>query len=549
MAESDTKAAPEPAPEEKEVKPAWREALDRANRVVKKNRRYQVVLMVLFAVSVALMSVFWLWSQSPDYQPLYGNQELYDVASVVNVLDQNNIAYKIHPASGQVMVDVGRLSDARMQLAVSGVQARMPEGLETLDGQEIGTSQFVENVRYRRGLEGELAQTIISLKPVRNARIHLALPKQSSFIRKQGKPSASVFVDLFPGYRLSNEQIEGIVNLVAASVANMNRSDVSVIDQSGKLLSSDVLLGNSVLSEASKQLDFKRQVEAHFQQRISALLEPLVGAANFRAQVSANVDFEQVVQTVEQYDPGAPVLRSEQGREVATSGLGARGIPGALSNQPPNEEGQAEEEQSSNIQSEFVRNYEVDKVIRQVANHQGRVQKLSVAVVLNEQPDEALGIGDWDQARIATIQQMIIDATGIDQARGDQISIHTAPFVPVTHVEPVGLAWWQQPQVLYFVKYGCGTLLGILVIMFLLRPMMKQITLKMNEPEVIPQITQETETQFDEKGRKVIFDDTFDLLPPELADFETQVTQMRELSTKAPARVAQVIKLWMNSYE
>ncbi|WP_257275898.1 MULTISPECIES: flagellar basal-body MS-ring/collar protein FliF [unclassified Endozoicomonas] len=550
MAESETNATPEQAPEEKEVKPVWREALDRVSEVLKNNRNYQVVLMVLFAVSVALMSVFWLWSQSPDYQPLYGNQELYDVASVVNVLEQNSIAYKIHPASGQVMVDVGRLSDARMQLAVSGVQARTPEGLETLDGQEIGTSQFVENVRYRRGLEGELAQTIISLKPVRNARIHLALPKQSSFIRKQGKPSASVFVDLFPGYRLSNEQIEGIVNLVAASVTNMNRSDVSVIDQSGKLLSSDVLLGNSVLSEASKQLDFKRQVEAHFQQRISALLEPLVGSVNFRAQVTANVDFEQVVQTVEQYEPGAPVLRSEQGKEVLNSGQGARGIPGALANQPPEEGEQAQAEQGNNTHSEFVRNYEVDKVIRQVANQQGRVQKLSVAVVLNEQPDEALGIGNWDQARIATIQQMIIDATGIDQARGDQISIHTAPFVPVTHVEPVGLAWWQQPQVLYYVKYGCGTLLGILVIMFLLRPMMKQITIKMDEPAVLPQISEETDsTQFDQQGRKVIFDDTFDLLPPELADFETQVTQMRELSSKAPARVAQVIKLWMNSYE
>lgn len=145
---------------------------------------------------------------------------------------------------------------------------------------------------------------------------------------------------------------------------------------------------------------------------------------------------------------------------------------------------------------------------------------------------------------------MIIDATGIDQARGDQISIHTAPFVPVTHVEPVGLAWWQQPQVLYFVKYGCGTLLGILVIMFLLRPMMKQITVKMEEPEALPPPTpEESGAQFDQKGRKVIFDDTFDLLPPELADFETQVTQMRELSSKAPARVAQVIKLWMNSHE
>ena len=553
MAEAETKTA-EPAEVEvpEENVPAWKQALRKVQGSFQNNRAYQMFLMVGMAASIALLAVFWLWSQSTDYQPLYGNQELYDVANVAEVLEQNSISYKVHPSTGQVMVDAGRLTDARMQLAIAGVQARSPEGLETLDGQEMGTSQFVESVRYRRGLEGELARTIISLKPVRNARVHLALPKRSSFIRKQEKPSASVFVDLFPGYRLSPEQVEGIVNVVATSVANMDRKDVSVIDQNGKPLSSDVLLGNSVLSEATKQLDFKRQVESHFQNRISVLLEPLVGPANFRAQVTANVDFEQVVQTVEEYEPGAPVLRSEQGREQVNVGGAAKGVPGTLSNQPPEENDPAEgEAQANNTQSEFVRNYEVDKVIRQTSNQQGRVQKLSVAVVLNEQPDAALGIAGWDPARIETIRQMIIDATGIEVARGDQISIHTAPFVPVVNVEPVPLAWWQQPQVLYYVKYGCGTLLAMLVVLFLLRPMMKQVTLKLEEPiQALPAPVEEAEEpKVDEKGRRMVFDETFDLLPPELADFETQVTHMRKLSTKEPARVAQVIKLWMSNYE
>ena len=360
----------------KENVPAWKQSLKTVQDYFQNNRAYQMFLMVGMAASIALLAVFWLWSQSTDYQPLYGNQELYDVANVADVLEQNKITYKIHPTTGQVMVDAGRLTDARMQLAIAGVQARSPEGLESLDGQEMGTSQFVEGVRYRRGLEGELARTIISLKPVRNARVHLALPKRSSFIRKQEKPSASVFVDLFPGYRLNPEQVEGIVNVVATSVANMDRKDVSVIDQNGKPLSSDVLLGNSVLSEATKQLDFKRQVEGQFQERISTLLEPLVGPANFRAQVTANVDFEQVVQTVEEYEPGAGVLRSEQGREKVNVAGAARGIPGTLSNEPPEETDPAEAEaQGNNTQSEFVRNYEVDKVIRQTSNQQGKSAK------------------------------------------------------------------------------------------------------------------------------------------------------------------------------
>ena len=556
MAEAATETATETAPEGNTVisteVPVWKEALDKTRTFFRHNRSYQLLLMVGMATSIALLSVFWLWSQSTDYQPLYGNQELYDVSNVAGVLEKSDIAYKIHPTTGQVMVDAGRLTDARMKLAIAGVQARTPEGLESLDGQEMGTSQFVEGVRYRRGLEGEIAQTIISMKPVRNARVHLALPKRSSFVRQQEKPTASVFVDLFPGYKLSADQIEGIVNVVATSVSNMDRKDVSVVNQYGKLLSSDVLLGNSVLSEATKQLDFKRQVESHFQDRINMLLEPLVGPANFRAQVTANVDFEQVVQTIEEYEPNASILRSEQGREQVNSGGPARGVPGTLSNQPPDAAAPAENEVANNTQTEFVRNYEVDKMVRQVSNQQGRVQKLSVAVVLNETPDAALGITNWDQARVETIRQMIIDATGIEEARGDQISIHTAPFVPVVNVEPVPLAWWQQPQILYYVKYGSGTLLAMLVVLLLLRPMMKQVTLKLGEPvEALPApVTEEVEKQKDgEQARKVAFDETFDLLPPELADFETQVTHMRKLSGKEPARVAQVIKLWMSNYD
>ena len=336
MAEADVPTVSEETQKESPSKSFWQGYIEKVKHFFKGSSGYQLVLVVILASGIALLSVSWLWSQSIDYQPLYGNQELYDVAGIVDVLEKEGINYRLHPASGQVMVDAGQLSSARMKLSMAGIQAQAPVGLESLEKQEMGTSQFIENIRYRKGLEGELAKTVISLNPVRNARIHLAIPKRSSFIRRLEKPTASVFVNILPGYKLSDEQVEGIINLVATSVANMQREDVSVVDQYGKLLSADVLLNSSALGrEATKQLDFKYQVESRFQQRVSNLLEPILGPANFRAQVTASVDFEKVIQTVEKFDPSTSVLRSEQGKNKTSNGAFARGVPGTLSNQHP----------------------------------------------------------------------------------------------------------------------------------------------------------------------------------------------------------------------
>ncbi|MGB0360580.1 MAG: flagellar basal-body MS-ring/collar protein FliF, partial [Endozoicomonas sp.] len=545
--------------QEKQGVSFFQESREQVREFLQKNKGYQTLSMIMLSAAIALLVVLWLWSQAADYHPLYGNQELYEVASIVEVLEREGVNYKLHPESGQVMVDAGQISQARMKLSIAGIQARSPEGLDALDHQELGASQFMEGVRYLRGLEGELAQTIISLKSVRNARVHLAIPKQSSFIRRKEKPSASIFVNLFPGYRLSVEQVEGIINLVATSVANMSRADISVVDQSGRLLSTEALEKSGALGEVSRQFDFKQEVEARYQARISHLLEPLVGPGNFRAQVTASVDFEKVVQTVEQYDPATAVLRSEQGKEQKSIGGAAIGVPGTLSNQPPADTDENEEAES-NSKSEFVRNYEVDKVTRQVSNHQGRIEKLSIAVVFNNKAEDAISgsVADWDQARLESMRQMIIDATGLDQARGDQISIHSAPFVPVEGAPDSTLDWWQQPQTLYYVKYGCGTLLAILVLFFLVRPMMQQVTVNLGPPkeQMLPALAEDGSAALshhmegeDPEKRRAMFDESFQLLPPELADFETQVTHMRKLSMKQPERVAQVVQLWMSTHE
>ncbi|MDD7805859.1 MAG: flagellar basal-body MS-ring/collar protein FliF [Endozoicomonas sp. (ex Botrylloides leachii)] len=547
MAEADVPKVSEDAEPKQFPEGIWPKYLDKAKQILKGSSGYQAMLVVLLAAGLALLIVSWLWSQSTDYQPLYGNQELYDVASIVSILEKEGIDYRLHPVSGQVMVDAGQRSLARMKLSVAGIQAQKPTGLESLEKQEMGASQFIENIRYRKGLEGELAQTVISLKPVRNARIHLAIPKRSSFIRRQEKPTASVFVDIISGYKLSHEQVEGIINLVATSITNMKREDVSVVDQYGNLLSADVLLNNSALGEATKQLDFKNQVESRYRQRISNLLEPLVGPNNFRAQVTASVDFEKVVQTVEQFDPNASVLRSEQGKEKKSNGGFARGIPGTLSNQPPAEnddENNAENGQESTTeQSEYIRNYEVDKVVRQVSNQQGRVTKLSIAIVLNENSDAAV-VPNWDQERLDSMRQMMIDAAGIDLERGDQISIHLAPFVQLENAALAELPWWQQSQTLYYAKYASGTLLAILILLFVIRPMIQQVSLKF-DPDELPDMSKTKESNIESSTDKKELPTT-DMEAPELEDFDGLIAYMHTLSEKEPERVAQVIKLWMN---
>ena len=296
----------------------------------------QIGLLVGLAASVAIGFAVVLWSQQPDYRPLYGSLSGMDTKQVMETLAAADIPYNVEPNSGALLVKAEDISRARLKLAAAGVAPSDGNvGFEILDKEQgLGTSQFMEATRYRRGLEGELARTISALSNVKAARVHLAIPKSSVFVRDERKPSASVLVELYPGRALEAGQVMAIVNLVATSVPELDKSQVTVVDQKGNLLSSQ--LENTELTVAGKQFDYSRRMEGLMTQRVHNILQPVLGNDRYKAEVSADVDFSAVESTAEQFNPDQPALRSEQSvNEQRSSSSGPQGVPGALSNQPP----------------------------------------------------------------------------------------------------------------------------------------------------------------------------------------------------------------------
>ncbi|MGI9280148.1 MAG: flagellar basal-body MS-ring/collar protein FliF [Endozoicomonas sp.] len=534
---------------EHEEAPQWQRMLEQIPGFFKGNARNQGILLIALSGTIALIMVLFIWSQTSNWQPLYGNQEMYDASSISQVLEARQINYRIHPDTGQVMVDASELSTARMQLSAAGIKTGLPEGLKVLEKEQgLGTSQFIENARYRHGLEGELAKTIISLKPIRNARVHLALPKRTAFVRKQAKSSASVFVDLFAGGQLDNKQVEAIVNLVAGSVPGLEKKDISVVDQQGNLLSRDIAMSSGSMAMANAQLKYIKGVEQHYIERVNSLLDPIIGARNFRVQVSADVDFSRVEQTAEQYDPDQKTVRSEKGRERLSILPEAIGVPGTLSNIPP-ETGEIQniEVPESLVQDEYTRNYELNKTVRYTSFQQGRVQRISVAVVLNKSPAAVAIAGEWNQEKLDNLKELIMDSVGLPAEMADQVSLHTASFIEVPEAEFTAPVWWQQPEIVTYARYGAGTLLGLAAIIFLLRPLVQQTLPKQAALKREEALIEQQNQQKAALDHPAVMDENTALLPPELADFDTQLGYLRKLSTKEPERVAQVIKLWMKS--
>lgn len=333
MADAATANVPAPAGEQGEKKPLF--GLAFLENLSQMSMLRQIGLLVGLAASVAIGFAVVLWSQQPDYRPLYGSLSGMDANQVMEALSGADIPYKIEPNSGALLVKADDVARARIKLAGAGIAPNDGNvGYEILDQEQgLGTSQFMEATRYRRGLEGELARTVSSLNNVKGARVHLAIPKSSVFVRDERKPSASVLVELYPGRSLEPSQVMAIVNLVATSVPELEKGQVTVVDQKGTLLSDQQEL--SELSMAGKQYDYTRRMEGLFTQRVHSILQPVLGNGRYKAEVSADVDFSAVESTAEMFNPDQPALRSEQKlNEERQAGSGPQGVPGALSNQP-----------------------------------------------------------------------------------------------------------------------------------------------------------------------------------------------------------------------
>lgn len=526
----------------------------------------QLALMVGLAASIAIALAAVLWTSGPDYKPVLSSITDYNADQIVEVLNVNNIPFKLDENTGALLVEAEHYHQARLKLAGSGIVSDNIVGLEIMDqDQSLGTSQFVETTRYRRGLEGELSRTITSLQSVKSARVHLAIPKESVFVRDTRKPSASVFLELYPGRRLDRSQVEAIVNLVASSISQLSDKDVTVVDQRGTLLTEKD--SNSELSIAGKQFEYTRRVEDVMLQRVNNILSPVVGGGRFKAEVSADIDFTAVEQTDEQYNPDLLALRSEQTlRERRSAAGGNSGVPGALTNQPPGAVTipEAADENGAAIggggsgangqsREETTRNFELDRSISYTKRQQGTVRRLSVAVVVDDivsiDPESANIVRTpWSDEELSRLTLLVRDAVGYDPSRGDSVSVINSPFaVPEPPEEPEAVPFYKQSWFLDLLQPVLVGMFILLLLLMVVRPILKtlgeQNKIAVAEDTEAAIFADETDEISDDQVSLVSAEDV--MVPGSPEKIERQLNAIRGLIAEEPERVAQVVKQWV----
>ncbi|EYS87757.1 flagellar M-ring protein FliF [Cupriavidus sp. SK-4] len=546
-------------------------------------------LMLAGAALAAAIAVGVLWSRSPDYKVLYSNLSERDGGAVLQSLQQMNVPYKFAEGGGAVMVPAEKVHEIRLRLASQGLPKSGTAGMELMDNQKFGISQFAEQVNYQRGLEGELARSIESIAAVQSARVHLAIPKPTLFVRERQKPTASIVLQLYPGRAIDEGQVAAISHLVSSSVPELTPKSISIVDQHGNLLSNT---GNERMLDAT-QLKYVQALEQNYLKRIEAILTPIVGKDNVRAQVTADVDFSIVEHTDESYkpnqDPTRSAIRSQQTSESTQQGVTPPGgVPGALSNQPPaaaaapvttpqtpragqapgqagapaagqpGQAGQAAQPgqgaqganstassgPSSNRRDSTV-NYELDRSVRHVQQAPGGVRRLSVAVVVNyrQQADTKgkLVAEALPPALLAQIQNLTKEAMGFSADRGDSINVVNSPFTAERDKAAPEVPLWKQPDMIELGKTLAGYLLLAVLALFVwfkvARPILRRYT---SPPLPAPEAKDETEAV---------------LLPPDepanpeilrlAAKYESDLALVRDAAQRDPRLVASVIKNWI----
>ena len=535
-------------------------ALDRAQRM---RLGAGVALLVAAAVAAVVMG------RQPDYRVLFSNLGDKDGGAVVAQLSQMNVPYKYSEGGGAILIPAERVHDVRLRLATQGLPKGSVAGFELMESNKFGMTQFQERLNFQRGLEGELTRSIQALSSVQSARVHLALPNQNGFFREQQKPSASVLVSLHPGRILDRAQLAGIVHLVASSVPELAPSAVSVLDDTGKLLSQspDSTAGAEINAQ---QLLYVQQLEQQYSRRIMDILEPVVGRDNVKAQVTAEVDFSQTESTSEQFRPNqtpdSSAVRSQQVLESrGSSTKTATGVPGAVANQPPapsaapinganpapNAGGQQGTEEQTN-KRESTTNYEVDKTVKVVRGSTGAVKRLSAAVVVNYQSAEDKGKTVTKALTPEQIEQMtalVRETIGFNRERGDSVNLMNTPF-QVTAVPTTDTPLWKQPEVVDLAKtfaWPVGAVLfAALVLMGLVRPALKgsaPAKATAAKPVAGGQLDA-LEAETPERPALAAPSRKDEVLPatPE----QLRLEDARVLAKENPVAVANILKTWLN---
>lgn len=537
----------------------------------------QVGLMLGLAFSVAIGVAVVLWSQAPSYDLLFPSLAEQDASEILAALEQLDVDYKVDEHTGAIMVSAGKVRDIKLKLAAEGLPHSDSLGYELLDKESsFATSKNVEKMRFQRALEGEIARTVMTIQAVKAARVILALPKQSVFVRKQKKPSASVILNLYRGRSLEKGQVEAIVHLVASSVPMMEAAQVTVVDQKGRLLNSKD--NNSDLTLSVKQFKYKQEIEDHLMTRIENILMPIVGPEGMRVQISADVDFTVTEQTQESFRPDVDSVRSVHSTEDISTLSPIQGVPGALSNQPPPAGVApelavgAEQDASTPIPTSssktLTRNYELDKTITHTRLASGAVRRLSVAVVIDNKQIVAAD-GSVTRLPFATedinrLTELVKRAIGYDMRRGDEVVLTNAAFrVPDALEDLPSEPLWEQAWFINLMKQLAAALVVLFILFGVLRPTMRGLVAKEEEEEA----GQEIDTVLDENGVPVAvrYDEEGNPIPVQADEegyeltsgaedlllleapqsYEKRLEYVKKLVDEDPKLVSQIIKTWV----
>jgi flagellar M-ring protein FliF len=509
----------------------------------------QFGLVVGLAVVVALGVTVVLWATTPGYQLLLPDMSERDIAEAVDVLNRNDIEYRLDKR-GSLTVPENLVHEARLRLATQGLPRSPGVGFELLDQNNgLGTSQLLENARYQRAVEGELARSIMTLESVDQARVHLALPRPSVFVRDRVKPTASVLITLRAGRQLDDNQVAGIVHMVASSVPELEASRVTVVDQRGRLLSQP---SGGVAADASRQLDYTRRLEDAYRQRVEDILAPVVGVDAVRVQVAAQVDFTEVESTHETYDPDKPAIRSEQTSNQQSSSPPTGGVPGALTNQPPGgavvatapADGATDTGQAAatptNRSSSSTRNYELDRTIDHVRQPPATLHRLSVAVVVDDRDvvdaDGTHSHKPRDAEEMQRLTALVREAVGFDEQRGDSVNVVNQSFREIEEPPPPPPPpIWTQPWVKQLARYGAAAFGLLLLIFVVLRPALKSLAQvpAPRTPVPLPDGAA-TPAMLAPQG-----------IPGSGSVTEQQLNRARQIANDDPRLAAQVVRRWI----
>lgn len=524
--------------------------------------RSRIGLGLGVAALIAVLAALTLWSSQGDYKVLYANLSDKDGGAIIAQLSQMNVSYRYTEGGGAILVPAAQVHDLRLKLASAGLPKGSVVGFELMDGAKFGQTQFQERLTFQRGLEGELTRSITAMPSVQNARVHLALPNQNGFFREQQKPSASVMLTLYPGRTLDRSQVAGIVHLVSSSVPEMNPKAVSVLDQTGSLLSGPQE-GNNGAGLDAQQLQYVNQIEASYTKRILDILEPVVGRDNLRAQVTADLDFSQTESTSEEFKPNqgpdaqATVRSMQSSEQSGSQGAGPSGIPGAASNQPPVaatapvtgasaplQTAQAGGGQNNSSRT-AVTNYEVDKTVKVTRNATGTVKRLNAAVVVNHiTKTDAKGKTTTiplTSAELENLNTLVRESIGFKQERGDSVKVINAPFkVEATPKDETPI--WKQPATVDLLRAAVVpaalALVALVVIFTLIRPALKAA--------LQPSAAEAREALAVVDDKESLPEEEPELLRIESPKVSAHLASARTFAKENPSAVANIVRGWVN---